>query len=86
MTTSPIQTTTPAEPSTRRKRGRPRKRYALVQVTVNLSPRTYDAYCRVALRAGLPLAVVLRHVLRHHAPRTPKTSAAQPAKSYASES
>lgn len=53
----------------KRKRGRPKKPYAMVRVDVCLSPRTYDAYCRVAHRSGLPLAVVLRHILTLHAPR-----------------
>lgn len=52
----------------KRKRGRPRKPYAMVRLNVCLSPRTYDAYCRAALRSGQPLAALLRHVLAKHAP------------------
>jgi len=53
-----------------RKRGRPKRVVQLELVTVRLPPRVFDAYCVVAQRAGLPLAVVLRQVLTLHAPST----------------
>lgn len=51
-----------------RKRGRKKRSVPLEPVTVRLLPKVFDAYCLVAGRAGLPLAVVLRQVLTLHAP------------------
>lgn len=50
-----------------RKRGRPKKA-PTVQVQVRMVATAYDAYCRTALSARVPVRTVLRHVLELHAP------------------
>lgn len=65
----------------KRKRGRPRAKYALVGVMVRLHPKVYDAHCRTSLRRGVPLAQVLRAVLTRHAPGRMAPSKPDPKKS-----